>query len=119
MQPKICAFQPHRYSRTKLLQDEFGAAFDSADKLYFTDIYSAGEKPIKGVDGRLLPGKVKEHIPEKEICYAPDLQALVRELYEDARPGCETGRHDFYHGRRKYLSGGRSADSVNSGKRTG
>ena len=34
-----------------------------------------------------LPGKVKEHIPEKEICYAPDLQALVRELYEDARPG--------------------------------
>lgn len=83
----ICAFQPHRYSRTKLLQDEFGAAFDSADKLYFTDIYSAGEKPIKGVDGRLLPGKVKEHIPEKEICYAPDLQALVRELYEDARPG--------------------------------
>ena len=71
----------------KLLQDEFGAAFDSADKLYFTDIYSAGEKPIKGVDGRLLPGKVKEHIPEKEICYAPDLQALVRELYEDARPG--------------------------------
>ncbi len=83
----ICAFQPHRYSRTKLLQDEFAAAFDSADKLYFTDIYSAGEMPIDGVDGMLLPEKVQEHSPDKDVQYIGDLHALADALYEEARPG--------------------------------
>ena len=42
----ICAFQPHRYSRTQLLQKEFGGAFKDADLLILTDVYSAGEAPI-------------------------------------------------------------------------
>ncbi len=83
----ICAFQPHRYSRTKLLQDEFAAAFDCADKLYFTDIYSAGEAPIEGITGRLLPEKVLSHDAQKDVQYIERLEDLPEVLYREARPG--------------------------------
>ena len=55
----VCLFQPHRYTRTQLLADEFSKAFTSADKLILTDIYSAGEDPIDGVGGTFLTDKVK------------------------------------------------------------
>lgn len=83
----ICAFQPHRYTRTKLLQDEFAVAFDSADQLYFTDIYAAGEAPIEGVTGQLIPEKVLAHNPGKRVVYIKDPQELTEALYRDARPG--------------------------------
>lgn len=83
----ICAFQPHRYSRTKLLKEEFAQAFGAADIVYFTDIYSAGEDPIPGVDGHLLPRLVKERHPGKDVRYAPDLETLAEDLYRMARPG--------------------------------
>ena len=47
----VAAFQPHRYSRTKALLDDFGTAFFEADSVIVTDIYPAGEQPILGVDG--------------------------------------------------------------------
>lgn len=47
----IAIFQPHRYSRTQLLLSEFAAAFSDSDVLIITDIYSAGESPIKNVTG--------------------------------------------------------------------
>jgi UDP-N-acetylmuramate--alanine ligase len=47
-------FQPHRYTRTADLMDEFGASFDGADTLVLLDIYPAGEKPIEGVTSRSL-----------------------------------------------------------------
>ena len=50
----VVIFQPHRYSRTKLLAKEFGAAFRGADLLFVTDIYAAGEKPIPGVTSQLI-----------------------------------------------------------------
>ncbi|OPZ22471.1 MAG: UDP-N-acetylmuramate--L-alanine ligase [candidate division BRC1 bacterium ADurb.BinA364] len=50
----VCVFQPHRYSRTFLLGEEFGKAFADADLLIVTDIYAAGEKPIEGVSGRII-----------------------------------------------------------------
>ncbi len=50
----IVVFQPHRYSRTKLLAGEFGPAFKNADQVFITDIYPAGEKPIPGVSSRLI-----------------------------------------------------------------
>lgn len=83
----ICAFQPHRYSRTKLLQGEFAEAFDDADILYLTDIYPAGEDPIEGVDGELLPRLIKARAPGKDVRYVKDLKTLARDLYETARPG--------------------------------
>ncbi len=48
----IVAFQPHRYSRTQHLFDEFSLAFNGADQLILTDIYPAGEAPIEGIYGR-------------------------------------------------------------------
>lgn len=83
----VCAFQPHRYTRTQLLQKEFAEAFADADKLYFTDIYSAGEAPIEGVDGELLPRLVAEKHPGKDISYMETLEELAEALYADARPG--------------------------------
>lgn len=83
----VCAFQPHRYSRTKLLQQEFAEAFADADTLYFTDIYSAGEAPIEGVDGMLLPRLVKAHSPDMDVRYEASLDDLVEALYQEARPG--------------------------------
>ena len=43
----ITVFQPHRYSRTKLLKEEFGKAFAGSDLIIVTDIYSAGEMPLE------------------------------------------------------------------------
>ncbi len=50
----IAIFQPHRYTRTKLLLDEFGRSFDLADEVIITDIYSAGEEPIAGINARCI-----------------------------------------------------------------
>jgi UDP-N-acetylmuramate--alanine ligase len=66
-------FQPHRYSRTFHLYQEFGKAFSDADVLILTDIYSAGESPIDNVNGELIYKEVinsghkdVKYIPEKE-----------------------------------------------------
>jgi len=65
----IAVFQPHRYTRTKLLFGEFGKSFDSADYIIVTDIYPAGERPQKGVSGRLIYDKIKERLPDREIYF--------------------------------------------------
>lgn len=83
----LCAFQPHRYSRTKLLKDEFAEAFDDADVLFFTDIYAASEEKIPGVDGHLIPEAVKGRLPDKDIRYVPSVDGLASAIYESIRPG--------------------------------
>ncbi len=50
----MVVFQPHRYSRTSLLAEEFGESFQQADMVIITDVYSAGEKPLAGVSGELV-----------------------------------------------------------------
>ncbi|OGR86345.1 MAG: UDP-N-acetylmuramate--L-alanine ligase [Elusimicrobia bacterium RIFCSPHIGHO2_02_FULL_57_9] len=50
----IAIFQPHRFSRTKLLAKDFGPAFKQADFVYVMDIYAAGEKPMAGVSSKLI-----------------------------------------------------------------
>lgn len=54
----ICVFQPHRYTRTKLLLEEFAVAFKDADELVITDIYAASEEPIPGINGAMLAEKI-------------------------------------------------------------
>lgn len=83
----ICAFQPHRYSRTKLLKDEFAVAFSSADVLFFTDIYAAGEKPIPGVDGHLIEDAVRQTVKDKEIYYVDEVDKVAEVLYHFVRKG--------------------------------
>ena len=82
----ICAFQPHRYSRTKLLREEFSEAFIDADVLFFTDIYAAGESPIQGIDGTLIPNLVKRRFPDKPINYVKNVEDLPKELYKVIKP---------------------------------
>ncbi|NLM18240.1 MAG: UDP-N-acetylmuramate--L-alanine ligase [Candidatus Riflebacteria bacterium] len=50
----VVVFQPHRYTRTLFLSNEFGRCFDNCDKLFITDIYPASEKPIQGVTSRII-----------------------------------------------------------------
>lgn len=81
----ICVFQPHRYSRTKLLLKEFGAAFTNADLLVLTDIYSAGEEKIDGISGESI---LKEVLPNnKEVSYIPQRERIVDYLLDNVRAG--------------------------------
>jgi UDP-N-acetylmuramate--alanine ligase len=65
----IAVFQPHRYTRTHLLMDEFSRSFTLADCVVITDIYAASEPPIKGVHARALADKIKALNPDKEVVY--------------------------------------------------
>jgi UDP-N-acetylmuramate--alanine ligase len=53
-------FQPHRYTRTRDLMDEFATAFGDADSLQVLDIYAASESPIEGITGEALASKISE-----------------------------------------------------------
>ena len=53
-------FQPHRYTRTRDLMDEFATAFSDADSLYVLDIYPASEQPIEGITGEALARRIAE-----------------------------------------------------------
>jgi UDP-N-acetylmuramate--alanine ligase len=83
----IAVFQPHRYTRTASLWQDFAGAFDGADAVVLTDVYPAGETPIAGVSGRLVVHAVIDASPTLPVSYLPrpaDLVDLPRRL---ARPG--------------------------------
>ena len=82
----ICAFQPHRYTRTQLLHKEFGKAFEQADLLLLTDIYSAGERPIPGVSSELIRNAVEKN-GNPEVVYIPNKNELVDYMLNILRPG--------------------------------
>ncbi len=67
----VVVFQPHRYTRTQHLLEEFFTAFNQADKLIIMDIYAAGEKPIPGVSGQALYEGIKKY-GHKDVTYIPD-----------------------------------------------
>ncbi len=75
----ICAFQPHRYSRTKLLHEEFGKAFAEADLLVLTDIYAAGEAPIEGIDGSTILKEVTKATGQN-VTYIQDREEIASYL---------------------------------------
>jgi UDP-N-acetylmuramate--alanine ligase len=82
----IVVFQPHRYTRTQLLMDEFTRSFNLADYLILTDIYPASEKPIAGVTARALCEKIQEANPHKEVRFLPQ-QDIVDHVLEIIKPG--------------------------------
>jgi UDP-N-acetylmuramate--alanine ligase len=57
----VVIFQPHRFSRTQLLWDEFGQSFGQADEVFLTEIYPAGEQPIEGVTSQLIKESIARH----------------------------------------------------------
>ena len=72
----IVVFQPHRYTRTKFLQQEFFTAFYEADVLVMLDIYAAAEAPIPGVTAALLCEGIKEH-GQREVYYLPEREQVI------------------------------------------
>ena len=81
----IAVFQPHRYSRTKLLLDEFGKSFDLADYVVITDIYPASEPPIEGISVRSVFDKIKERTPDKRAVFLPK-EEITRHILEIIKP---------------------------------
>jgi len=82
----LVAFQPHRYSRTQLLFEDFTQAFNQADVLFVTDIYAAGEAPIPGISGKTLAEGIRSH-GHQAVSYVADKAQLAQKLAELARPG--------------------------------
>jgi UDP-N-acetylmuramate--alanine ligase len=82
----IVAFQPHRYSRTELLFDDFTRAFNDADVLFLADIYAAGEKPIAGVSAEGLAESIARH-GHHAVEYVHDKGDLAQRIARVAQPG--------------------------------
>ncbi|RYD19438.1 MAG: UDP-N-acetylmuramate--L-alanine ligase [Verrucomicrobiaceae bacterium] len=82
----VVLFQPHRYSRTKALADDFGKVLQAADQVFITDVYAASEKPIKGISGQTLVDAMEKHgdIP---ATYLPDLETAHHALGHALQPG--------------------------------
>ena len=82
----VAVFQPHRYSRTQQLLNEFGPAFRGADVIVLTDIYAAGEAPIEGVTIEALADAVRNSVPApvQLVKAIDDVPAAVAAL---SRPG--------------------------------
>jgi UDP-N-acetylmuramate--alanine ligase len=83
---KIVVFQPHRYSRTKALFDDFARSFYLADVLLVLPIYAASEQPIEGVGSRLLCDSIQAH-GHKEVHFVDGKEAAVELLTEIASTG--------------------------------
>ena len=82
----LCVFQPHRYSRTKLLFDEFCGCFKECDQLIITDIYAASEDPIPGVTGEKLAEGIRQATGQ-EVMYVPSLNKAEEYLEVNATAG--------------------------------
>lgn len=80
-------FQPHRYSRTQALIDEFSVAFQQADSVTFMEIYSAGEMPIPGVTGDLLVQAVLARDPEASVRLVERRSVVPAVMAQMAQPG--------------------------------
>jgi UDP-N-acetylmuramate--alanine ligase len=72
-------FQPHRYTRTRDLFDEFVTAFDGADRLVLTEIYPAGEDPIAEITGESLYQAIKRN-GHVEVEFVADKTQIAKEL---------------------------------------
>ena len=79
-------FQPHRYTRTRDLMDEFTTAFADADSLLVLDIYAASEKAIEGITGTTLAGKIREK-SEKSVQYVASFADAVEGAAQGAQDG--------------------------------
>jgi UDP-N-acetylmuramate--alanine ligase len=82
----VVLFQPHRYTRTQDLMEEFARSFNNADVLYLLDIYAASEDPLPGVTAEVLAEKIKK-FGHKNVHYIGALENGPKVLAEQAQPG--------------------------------
>lgn len=81
----VVLFQPHRFSRTQDLFTDFANSFGFADRLFITDIYSAGEAPIPGINSRKLVDAIRKHGGDR-ASYLPKNDRLVENLIHEIKP---------------------------------
>ncbi len=104
---KVVAFQPHRYSRTAALLDQFARAFYQSDVLLVTDIYAASEVAIPGINGRRVVEAVKAH-GHHDIHFCPGIDDVVAKLEEVVRPAdvvITLGAGNIYQAGERFLEG--------------
>ena len=82
----LVLFQPHRYTRTRDLMEDFACAFGDADAVQVLDIYAASEQPIEGITGETLAAAIQAK-NRGRVRYAASMAEAVERLAEDARPG--------------------------------
>jgi UDP-N-acetylmuramate--alanine ligase len=82
----VLAFQPHRYTRTRDLIDDFGRVLSQADVLLVTEVYSAGEAPISGADGRAICRAVRSR-GQVEPVFVENVEQLGQALQDVVRGG--------------------------------
>ena len=83
---KVVVFQPHRYTRTKALFDDFTRSFYQSDVLVVLPVYSAGEKKIEGVESDLICEKIRAHGHKLVIC-KKSIKGAVSHLKNVLKPG--------------------------------
>lgn len=83
---RVVAFQPHRYSRTQALVDQFSRCFYHCDALLISEIYAASEKPIPGVSGRMLVDEIAAH-GHHELYFCPAMEDMCQKLLSIVKPG--------------------------------
>jgi UDP-N-acetylmuramate--alanine ligase len=84
--PIVVLFQPHRYTRTHDLMQEFARSFNNADVLFISDIYAASEDPIEGVTSEALTNEIKR-FGHKEVNYIGGLENAATMLRDYVQPG--------------------------------
>jgi UDP-N-acetylmuramate--alanine ligase len=79
-------FQPHRYTRTQTLEEDFARAFHHADALIVLPIYAASEEPIPGITAERLVEQIKK-FGHRDVCFAPDFVSAHQQLNHTLREG--------------------------------
>ena len=79
-------FQPHRYTRTKELMEEFTTAFQDADTLLILDIYAASEQPIEGITGEALAARIQE-VSGQNVRYGTSFPEVAEAVSAEAEAG--------------------------------
>jgi len=82
----IAVYEPHRYTRMKILGDKVGQAFDDADVIISLDICPAFEKPIKGITGKKVNEWIKKHNPKKKVFYVRRLEDIPKFIKKIIQP---------------------------------
>ena len=82
----LVLFQPHRYSRTQALWEEFRSSFNQADILVMSEIYAAGEAPIEGITGERLAEAIST-AGHKNVVFSSKMQSGMEYMLREARPG--------------------------------
>lgn len=82
----VVVFQPHRYTRTQELFDEFALAFNNADLLFVLDIYAASEEPIEGINAEVLTENIKR-FGHKNAHYIGDIDTAAEKVTALLEPG--------------------------------